>query len=295
MSAVLPETVGGSADLNGSNLTKTSAFENFTADDHAGRFINFGVREHAMAAVSNGVALHGGLLPYVGGFFIFSDYCRPSIRLAALMGVMVIHVMTHDSIGVGEDGPTHQPVEHLASFRAMPGINVFRPADPTEVAECWQLALEDQTAPSILALSRQGTPAIRTDFVEDNLCARGAYTIAGKDNADVVIFATGTEVQVAIDARAELEKSGTSARVVSVPCLELFNQQDSSYRQSIIGTPKSRVVVEAGVSQSWDRLLGENGQFVGMNSFGASAPAKDLFQHFGITAEAVVEAARTQL
>ena len=295
INSVLPETVGGSADLNGSNLTKTSTFEDFTAKDRSGRFVNYGVREHGMAGIMNGIALHGGLLPYSGGFFIFSDYCRPSIRLAALMGIRAIHVMTHDSIGVGEDGPTHQPVEHLASFRAMPNINVYRPADPTETAECWQLALEDTSRPSIIALSRQGTSASRTEFTEENLCAKGAYTLRGKADADVVIFATGTEVELAVQAREQLEKSGTSTRVVSVPCLEIFNAQDDAYRRSIIGNPKSRVVVEAGVSQSWDELLGENGRFIGMDCFGASAPAKELYKHFGITTEAVVEAANAQL
>lgn len=292
---VLPETVGGSADLNGSNLTKTTDFADFTAEDRSGRFINYGVREHGMAAIMNGISLHGGLLPYSGGFFIFSDYCRPAIRLAALMGVQAIHVMTHDSIGVGEDGPTHQPVEHLASFRAMPGINVYRPADPTETAECWQLALEDTSGPSIIALSRQGTTASRTEFTEENLCAKGAYKLAGKSDADVVIFATGTEVEIAVAARATLEKAGTSTRIVSVPSMELFNKQDDEYRQEIIGTPKARVVVEAGVIQGWERLLGDKGQFVGMDSFGASAPAKTLYTHFGITAAAVVAAAQAQL
>lgn len=292
---VLPETMGGSADLNGSNLTKTSDFSDFTADDRNGRFVNFGVREHGMAAALNGMALHGGVLPYAGGFFIFSDYCRPSIRLAALMGIRVVHVMTHDSIGVGEDGPTHQPVEHLASLRAMPNIKVYRPADPTEVAECWQLAIEDMSGPSIIALSRQGTPAIRKTYESDNLCAKGGYTIAGKANADVVIFATGTEVAVALEAMKTLETAGTSARVVSMPCLETFEQQDAEYKASVLGSPKARVAVEAGVSQGWDKYLGETGKFIGMDSFGASAPAKTLFSHFGITAEAVVEAVNAQL
>lgn len=292
---VLPETMGGSADLNGSNLTKTKTFTDFLAEDNNGRFINYGVREHGMAAIMNGIALHGGLLPYSGGFFIFSDYCRPSIRLAALMGIRVIHVMTHDSIGVGEDGPTHQPVEHLASLRAMPGIKVYRPADPTEAAECWQLAIEDTKGPSILAFSRQGTPAVRTVFDEKNLSAKGAYILAGSADADVAIFATGTEVPLALEAMETLKANGTSARVISVPCLELFNEQDDAYRQSVLGTPKARVAVEAGVSQSWDKLLGDTGKFVGMTGFGASAPAGDLYKHFGITAQAVVDAATSQL
>lgn len=292
---VLPETVGGSADLNGSNLTKTAGFEDFLAENRSGRFINYGVREHGMAAIMNGIALHGGLLPYAGGFFVFSDYCRPSIRLAAIMGIRVIHVMTHDSIGVGEDGPTHQPIEHLASFRAMPGIKVYRPADASETAECWQLAIEDTKGPSILALSRQNSPAVRTDFSEANLCARGAYTLEGSADADAVIFATGTEVPVALAAAKILASNDVSVRVVSVPCLELFNEQDQKYRQSVLGSPKARVAVEAGVSQSWDKLLGDKGKFVGMMSFGASAPAEVLYQHFGITPEAVVEAVTSQL
>ncbi len=291
----IPETIGGSADLAGSNLTKTSKLDDYSADNYAGRFINYGVREHGMAAIMNGIALHGGLIPYSGGFFIFSDYCRPSIRLSALMGIRTIHVMSHDSIGVGEDGPTHQPVEHLASFRAMPNINVFRPCDATETAECWLLALENKTTPSILALSRQGTPTIRSEMVIDNLSANGAYIICGDSEADVAIFATGTEVAIAIEACKMLKKSGTSAKVISVPCLELFYASEKSYRSSVIGSPKARVAIEAGVSQSWDKLLGENGVFVGMDSFGASAPASDLYQHFNITAQAVVDGANKQL
>jgi len=291
----LPETIGGSADLSGSNLTKTSDLTDYSADNYAGRFINYGIREHAMAAIMNGITLHGGLLPYSGGFFVFSDYCRPAIRLAALMEIKVIHVMSHDSIGVGEDGPTHQPVEHLASFRAMPNINVFRPCDAMETAECWLLALENKKTPSIMALSRQNTPAIRTDLSQDNLCANGAYIIRGNENADVAIFATGTEVAIAIEAYEAFSNEGISAKVISVPCLELFYQNDEKYRFSVIGSPKARVAIEAGVSQSWDKLLGDNGVFVGMDSFGASAPASDLYKHFNITAEAVIKAAKSQL
>ncbi len=292
---ILPETVGGSADLNGSNLTKTSGFEDFSAENRNGRFINYGVREHGMAAAVNGIALHGGLLPYTGGFFVFSDYCRPSIRLAALMGIRAIHVMTHDSIGVGEDGPTHQPVEHLASLRAMPNIDVYRPADATETAECWQLALERTEGPSILALTRQNVAAVRTSFEKDNLCARGAYLLAGDANADVAIFASGSEVEIAVAARTELEQQGISARVVSVPCHELFFAQDKAYRKQIIGTPKLRVAVEAGVQQGWERFMGEDGVFIGMDSFGASAPAGTLFEHFNITSKAIVEAVTSRL
>jgi len=291
----LPETVGGSADLSGSNLTKTSGFEDYSAENRGGRFINYGVREHAMAAALNGMALHGGILPYSGGFFIFSDYCRPAIRLAALMGIRVIHVLTHDSIGVGEDGPTHQPVEHLASFRAMPNVNVFRPADATETLECWQLALEAKTTPSILALTRQGTPAIRTEMEADNLCARGAYVIFGQDNSDALIYASGSEVALALEVARQLADDDIAVKVVSVPCLDLFEAQDEAYRAEIMGTPRARVAVEAGVRQGWDRYLGDNGKFVGMNSFGASAPAAELFEHFSITAAAIVEAVTSQL
>jgi transketolase len=291
----IDETIGGSADLSGSNLTKTSDFSDFNADNRAGRFINYGIREHAMAAAMNGIALHGGLIPYSGGFFVFSDYARPAIRLAALMEIRVIHVMSHDGIGVGEDGPTHQPVEHLASFRAMPNVNVFRPSDATETLECWQLALENKKTPSILALSRQGTPAIRDEMVQDNLCAKGAYNICGEIEADVVIFASGTEVAIAIKAYEMLSNSDISSRVVSVPCLELFYQMDKNYRQSIIGEAKVRIAVEAGVRQSWDRLLGDHGVFVGMEGFGASAPANELYQHFNITPKAIVEAVEKQI
>ncbi|MCB9994498.1 MAG: transketolase [Hyphomicrobiaceae bacterium] len=295
INAVTPETIGGSADLNGSNLTKTSTFEDFQADARQGRFINFGVREHAMAAAANGIALHGGLIPYVGGFFIFSDYSRPSMRLAALMGIRSIYVMTHDSIGVGEDGPTHQPVEQLASFRAMPNMRVFRPADATETAECWQLALERRKGPSILALSRQDSPAVRTKFDRENLSARGGYVLAGGDDTDATIIATGTEVAVALGARAELEKQGVSTRVVSMPCVELFLEQSADYRKSVIGESGALVAVEAGAILGWDRLLQGKGKFVGMSSFGASAPASVLYEHFGITPKAVVEAVTSQL
>jgi len=292
---VLPETIGGSADLNGSNLTKTSDMEDFTADNRGGRFVNYGVREHGMIAALNGIALHGGLLPYTGGFFVFSDYARPSIRLSALMGIRTIHVMTHDSIGVGEDGPTHQPVEHLASLRAMPNIDVYRPADATETAECWQLALKRTEGPSILALTRQGVDNVRNEFVADNLCAKGAYTIAGDDNADVVIFASGSEVGPAVAAQGELAANGVSARVVSVPCHEVFFRQDEAYRKSVIGKAKLRVAVEAGVELGWERFIGEDGIFVGMSSFGASAPAGTLFDHFGINAKGIVEAVTSRL
>ncbi len=295
INGVLPETLGGSADLTGSNNTNTSQTLPFTAKDRTGRYMMYGIREHAMAAAMNGIALHGGLIPYGGTFLVFTDYCRHSIRLSALMGKRVIYVMTHDSIGLGEDGPTHQPVEHLSTLRAIPNVLVFRPADAVETLECWQAALESTGAPSVLALSRQNLPALRTEYTEENLSARGAYVLAGSDNDTAVIFATGSEVMLAMEARKTLESQGVATRVVSVPSMELFNKQPQAYRREVIGTPKARVAVEAGIRMSWDRLLGDTGQFVGMTGFGASAPAEELYTHFGITAEAVVEAVTSQL
>ena len=294
---VVPETIGGSADLTGSNNTLTSDLGIMTADDFSGRYIHYGVREHGMAAVMNGLALHGGIIPYGGTFLVFSDYCRPSIRLSALMGKRVIYVMTHDSIGLGEDGPTHQPVEHLASLRAMPNLLVLRPADVTETAECWELALEKHDGPSLIALTRQGLPPVRTEFVEDNLCARGAYELAAAEGGDaaVSIFASGSEVEIAVEARSLLQGDGTPTRVVSVPSFEKFDQQEAGYRESVIGSAPVRIAVEAGVNQGWMRFIGETGTFVGMSTFGASAPHTELYEHFGITAQALVNAARLKL
>ena len=287
----LPEMIGGSADLTGSNNTKTKGMKIIAPGDFSGRFVHWGVREHGMAAGMNGMALHGGVIPYSGTFLIFSDYCRPSIRLAALMGQRVIHVMTHDSIGLGEDGPTHQPVEHLAALRAIPNLHVFRPADLTETAECWQLALEHAKGPSVLALTRQNLPAVRRRYVEENLSARGAYELSpASGKAKVSIFASGSEISLAVAAQAELEKKGVPARVVLVPCFELFFAQPASYRHAVIGDAP-RVAVEAAIRQGWDPIIGTDGAFVGMTSFGASAPYKDVYKHFGITTEAVVEAA----
>jgi transketolase len=293
---VMPETIGGSADLTGSNNTKTSQTAPITADDFSGRYIYYGIREHGMAAAMNGIALHGGLAPYGGTFLAFADYCRPSIRLAALMGIRSIFVMTHDSIGLGEDGPTHQPVEQLASLRAIPNLNVFRPADTVETAECWQLALQSRTTPSVLALTRQNLPAVRTSHEDENLCARGAYELTqASGEAQVSIFASGSEVQIALEAQQMLEKDGTPARVVSVPCFELFERQSPQYQHSVIGDAPVRVAVEAAVRQGWGRFIGENGVFVGMHGFGASAPYQELYEHFGITAEAAVTAVREKL
>jgi transketolase len=292
----LPEMIGGSADLTGSNNTRTKSMKVITAADFSGRFIHYGVREHGMAAAMNGMALHGGIIPYSGTFLVFSDYCRPAIRLAALMGKRVIHVMTHDSIGLGEDGPTHQPVEHLAALRAIPNLLVFRPCDAVETAECWQLALQSETRPSILALTRQNLPQLRNRFDAENICARGAYEIAGPDGkADVSIFATGSEVAIAVDGAKILAERRIAARVVSVPCFELFLEQSEDYRRAIIGSARIRIGVEAAVRQSWDAVIGIDGVFVGMSSFGASAPYKELYKKFGITAEAVASAALSKL
>jgi transketolase len=296
LAEVLPEMIGGSADLTPSNNTKTKGMKPIAPGDFSGRFIHYGIREHGMAAAMNGMALHGGLIPYSGTFLVFADYCRPSLRLAAIMGQRVIHVFTHDSIGVGEDGPTHQPVEHLAVLRAIPNMHVFRPADLTETAECWQLALETDGGPSILALTRQNLPAVRTRFVEENVCAKGAYELSpGSGKADVSIFATGSEVSLAIAAQALLEKQGVPTRVVSIPCFELFRAQAPAYRAQVLGNARANVGVEAAIRMGWDEIIGVDGAFVGMTGFGASAPAKDVYKHFGITAEAVVTAALAAL
>jgi len=289
------EMIGGSADLTGSNNTFVKNTEVFDAPDYGGRYVNYGVREFGMAAAMNGMALHGGVIPYGGAFMVFSDYSRPAIRLGALMGVRVVHVMTHDSIGVGEDGPTHQPVEHLASLRAMPNLNVFRPADAVETAECWKLALQSHRTPAFMALSRQKVPAVRTQATE-NLSAKGAYELApATGEAQVTIFASGTEVSVAVAAREALQAQGVGTRVVSTPCWELFAAQPAAYRAAVIGTAPVRVAVEAAGDFGWERFLGEDGVFVGMTGFGASAPADRLYKEFGITAEAVVAAARARL
>lgn len=287
----LPYTVGGSADLTGSNNTKTGATAPLTSDNYAGRYVYYGIREHGMAAAMNGMALHGGVIPYGGTFLVFTDYCRPSIRLAALMGVRSIFVMTHDSIGLGEDGPTHQPVEHLAALRAIPNLLVFRPADAVETAECWQLSLEATDQPSILALTRQGLTPQRTKHQSENLCARGAYVLHEADKADVTLIATGSEVEIAMNAVGPLRDIGKTARVVSAPCFELFQRQDKFYKASVLGKVP-RIGIEAAIRQSWDTFLGPDDAFIGMSTFGASAPIEDLYRHFGITLDAVLEAAK---
>ncbi|MDA7947567.1 MAG: transketolase [Hyphomicrobiaceae bacterium] len=289
---LMPGMIGGSADLTGSVGTLTSHHDDITSGNFSGSYVRYGVREHGMAAAMNGMALHGGIVPYGGTFLVFTDYCRPSIRLSALMEQRVIYVMTHDSIGLGEDGPTHQPVEHLASLRAMPNLNVYRPADAVECAECWELALGTAATPSILALSRQGLPTLRTENSDDNLCARGAYVLREADGGrDVTLLATGSELELAVEAADTLAKDGVKAAVVSMPCWELFAEQDADYRSKVLGDAP-RVAVEAAVRLGWDRWLGEKGRFVGMSSFGASAPGGHLYEHFGITPAAIADAAK---
>ncbi|RVA25235.1 transketolase, partial [Mesorhizobium sp. M7A.F.Ca.CA.004.11.2.1] len=296
INGALPETIGGSADLTGSNNTKTSQTKNITSDDYGQRYVHYGIREHGMAAAINGLTLHGGLIAYGGTFMCFSDYARPSMRLASLMGIRSIFVMTHDSIGLGEDGPTHQPVEHLAALRAIPNHNVFRPADAVETAECWQIALESEKTPSTLALTRQNLPTVRDEFVARNLSSQGAYELAAASSeAAVTIFATGSEVEIALGARDLLEKHGHPTRVVSVPCFELFDQQSDDYRKKTIGNAPIKMAIEAGIRQGWDHLIGSDGIFVGMTGFGASGTIEQLYPHFGITAEAAAKAAEARL
>lgn len=294
VNANVPNMVGGSADLTGSNNTKTSGMTAITRDNYAGDYMYYGVREHGMAAAMNGISLHGGLRPYGGTFLVFADYCRGSIRLSALMGVPVTYVLTHDSIGLGEDGPTHQPVETIASLRAMPNLNVIRPADAVETAEAWELAVASDTTPFALALSRQGLPTVRDDASE-NMVAKGAYVLRDTSGArDVTLIATGSEVEIALNAADQLAEQGIKAAVVSAPCLELFNNQSADYRAETLGSAP-RVVVEAAIQQGWDAIIGENGAFVGMTGFGASAPAPALYEYFGITADATAQAAKNLL
>src|SRR6202011_615988 len=296
ITAALPEMIGGSADLTGSNNTRPKGMPVLSATDYGGRFIHYGVREHAMAAAMNGMALHGGIVPYSGTFLVFSDYCRPSIRLAALMGERVIHIMTHDSIGLGEDGPTHQPVEHLAALRAIPNLNVFRPCDTVETLECWQLALEATHRPSVLALTRQALPQLRLAHDKENRCAAGGYELAKADgDAKVSIFATGSEVAIAMEARKLLTQRGIATRGVSVPCMDLLLGTPDTARAAIIGNAPVKIGVEAAVRQGWDAIIGSDGIFIGMSGFGASAPYKELYKQFGITPEAVADAATKRL
>ena len=296
LTASLTDMVSGSADLEGSNKTRTpSTVPDIQAGNYNGRYVNYGIREHAMGAAMNGMALHGGILPYAGTFLVFADYCRPAIRLSALMGAKVIYVMTHDSIGVGEDGPTHQPVEHVASLRAIPGLYTFRPADALETAECWELSVKRNEGPSLLALTRQGLPAVRDD-ASKNMCERGAYVIQPGEGADdIVLLASGSEVSIALGAHKELAAQEISARVVSVPCLELFLAQGEKYVRSVIGKDLPKIAVEAGIRQGWSPLLNREDGFIGMTGFGASGPGGALYEHFGITSQAIVSKAKEML
>ncbi len=290
INSAIDTTLGGSADLTHSNLTITKGLRSLTAEDFSGRYVRYGVREFGMSTAMNGIALHGGFIPYGGTFFVFSDYARGAIRLSALMGLRAIYVLTHDSIGLGEDGPTHQPVEHFAMLRATPNLNLFRPCDAVETAECWELALASRSTPSALVLSRQNLPTLRTSSA-DNLSARGAYVLSEADGPrDLTILATGSEVAIAVEAAKRLGDAGKRIAVVSMPSWELFEAQDADYRRAVLGTAP-RIAVEAGARLGWDRWIGERGAFIGMKGFGASAPASDLYRHFGITAEAVVAVA----
>jgi transketolase len=286
---VLPELIGGSADLTGSNGTRTKLHTAITKSDFSGNYIHYGVREHAMGAMMNGIALNGSFIPYGGTFLVFTDYCRAAIRLSALMRQRVIYVMTHDSIGLGEDGPTHQPIEHLAALRAIPHLLVMRPADGVETAECWEVALKHAANPSILALSRQAVMNVRKSPSAENLSSKGAYVLSEPQGGrDVTLMATGAELSIAVDAADALAKEGVRAAVVSMPSMELFRAQDAGYRNSVLGGAP-RVAIEAGVAQCWYEWLGENGRFVGLSDFGASAPAPQLFEHFGLTAKNVTQ------
>jgi transketolase len=292
----MPEFVAGSADLTGSNNNKAKSAVDFSAKTPKGRFIHYGIREHGMAAAMNGIFLHGGFAPNGATFLVFTDYARPAMRLAALMGAGVVYVMTHDSIGLGEDGPTHQPVEHLAALRAIPNMRVFRPCDAVEVAECWELALNRIDGPTVLALTRQNLPQLRTTAPSDNPCSRGAYElVAAQGEAKVSLFASGSEVEIAVAAQKQLGERGIASRVVSVPSLELLLAQPAERQKAIIGQAPVKIAIEAAVRFGWDAVIGHDGAFVGMHSFGASAPVKDLYRHFGITAEAAVNAALKQL
>ncbi|MEY9462986.1 transketolase [Bradyrhizobium ottawaense] len=285
------EFLAGSADLTGSNNNKAKSATAFSAKTPKGRFIHYGIREHGMAAAMNGIFLHGGFAPNGATFLVFTDYARPAMRLAALMGSGVVYVMTHDSIGLGEDGPTHQPVEHLAALRAIPNMRVFRPCDSIEVAECWELALNRIDGPTVLALTRQNLPQLRSTVPNDNPCAQGAYElVAAQGEAKATLFASGSEVEIAVAAQKQLAERGIASRVVSVPSLELLLAQPEAKRAAIIGNAPVKVAIEAAVRWGWDAVIGQDGEFIGMHSFGESGPAKELYKHFGITAEAAVNA-----
>ncbi|MBX7527154.1 transketolase [Qipengyuania vesicularis] len=289
INAQLPDTIGGSADLTGSNNTKAGGIGPFTADDHSGRYIYYGIREFGMAAAMNGMALHGGVIPYGGTFLVFTDYCRAAIRLSALQQTRAIYVMTHDSIGLGEDGPTHQPVEHVQSLRMIPNLLVMRPADAVETAECWEIALRSKDRPTVLALTRQGLPQVRNAPDETDMCSKGAYRLKKAGNArKVTLVASGSEVHLALECAEQLEKQGVGAAVVSMVCTQLFDEQDAAYRADMIPADTLRVSIEAGTTFGWERYTGENGLNIGLDRFGASAPAEQLFEKFGFTADAIV-------
>ena len=291
INGAVPTMVGGSADLTGSNLTKTSNMRSITPGNYRGNYVHFGIREHAMGAVMNGMALHGGMIPYGGTFLVFSDYMRGSMRLSALMKQRVIYVLTHDSIGLGEDGPTHQPIEHLAMLRATPNMYVFRPCDAVETAEAWEVALESTETPSVMALSRQGLPTVRTERTNENLTQKGGYLLKNvRGGRDITLIATGSEIAIALEAAEALESQGRQVAVVSMPCWELFDQQSDQYRQAVLGTAP-RIAVEALTGFGWDRYLRKQDVFIGMNDFGASGPAPELYQHFGITKDVICETA----
>ena len=290
----LSNLIGGSADLTGSNNTLAKGQNIISSKDFTGSYIYYGIREHGMAAIMNGIALHSGLIPYGGTFLVFTDYCRPSIRLSALMGLRVIYIMTHDSIGLGEDGPTHQPVEHLSALRAIPNLEVWRPADSVETLEVWQASLQSLNTPSVIALSRQNLKPVRRKFIKNNLSALGAYILVDNDDADICLYSSGSEIEIAINSSEKLELEGIKTKVISVPSIDRFYLQNKEYRDKIVNSiPK--IVIEAGVRQSWDYILNENDIFIGMSGFGSSAPAKDLYEHFSITEEKVVSSAKLLL
>ena len=282
--------IGGSADLSGSNNTKTKNHKIIKPGNFTGNYIHYGVREHAMGGVMNGLALHSKLIPYGGTFLIFSDYCKPSIRLSALMKQRVIYIMSHDSIGLGEDGPTHQPIEQLTGLRSIPNLNVFRPADTTETLECWQLALESTSAPSVIALTRQKLEQVRKEFVKENKCSKGAYELLrNKEQVDLTILASGSELNLALEVSHKLATENTYSKVISVPCLNYFEEQSNDYKEKILNETKYIVSIEAASTEYWKKFVGKNGLCFGINNFGKSAPYKDIYKHFGFTSDNIVK------
>jgi len=292
----LPELIGGSADLSGSNNTNTKHSVKIKPSDFKGNYIHYGVREHAMAGIMNGMALHEGIIPYGGTFLVFLDYCKPSLRLSSIMGLKVIYIFSHDSIGLGEDGPTHQPIEHLVHLRAIPNLNVFRPADTIETLECWEIALKSSDTPSVIALSRQKLPFITETLSKKNMCSFGAYEIKkNNSNVEVTLIASGSEVQIAIEAYNKLKDININSKVVSMPCQELFNKQTDDYIKKILEKDSIKISIEASSIFGWEKYVGEKGSSIGMSSFGKSAPIKDLYKHFNITSNHIVELAKKML